>query len=190
MILTTQQLARATDAPIARAALWLGHLKTAMQAFQINTPRRGAAFLAQLAHESGRLVYVRELWGPTVAQSRYEGRADLGNSQPGDGSRYRGRGLIQTTGRANYAATRDGLRKAGYAAPDFITEPARLEEREWAAMSAAWFWTDHKRLNALADTGTAADFVTITRRINGGINGLADRQNLWKGAKAALQVPE
>ncbi|NYE26114.1 glycoside hydrolase family 19 protein [Pigmentiphaga litoralis] len=189
MILTVQQLARATDSPIGRAAPWLSPLKAAMQAFQINTPRRGAAFLAQLTHESGRLVYVRELWGPTVAQSRYEGRADLGNTQPGDGSRYRGRALIQTTGRANYAATRDGLRKAGPATPDFVAEPARLEEREWAALSAAWFWTDYKRLNPLADTGTMADFVTITRRINGGINGLSDRQNLWKGAKAALQVP-
>ncbi|GGX33301.1 glycoside hydrolase [Pigmentiphaga litoralis] len=188
MILAVQQLARATDAPIARAAPWLTPLMAAMQAFQINTPRRGAAFLAQLAHESGRLVYVRELWGPTVAQRGYEGRRDLGNTQPGDGSRYRGRGLIQTTGRANYAATRDGLRAAGHSAPDFEAEPMRLEEREWAALSAAWFWTAYKRLNALADTGTEPDFITITRRINGGINGLADRQNLWKGAKAALQV--
>ncbi len=70
---------------------------------QINTPARAAAFLAQVGHESGQLRYLREIWGPTPAQVRYEGRADLGNAQPGDGKRFMGRGLIQITGRKNYA---------------------------------------------------------------------------------------
>lgn len=185
-MITSTQLAQCCDCSVARAEPWTEPLNVSMAMFGIDTPARRAAFLAQIGHESGRLRYVRELWGkqPTPAQARYEGRADLGNVQPGDGFRYRGRGLIQTTGRANYAATRDGLRKVAPGAPDFEAEPEALELPRWAAMSAAWFW--HSRgLNALADVG---DFERITRRINGGTNGLDDRLKLWAGAKAALGV--
>lgn len=153
-----------------------------MGIFAIDSPQRIAAFLAQIAHESGRLVYVRELWGPTPAQLRYEGRADLGNTQTGDGFRYRGRGLIQTTGRANYAATRDGLVQFVPLVPDFEATPEMLEAPKWAALSAGWFWYAHG-LNDLAD---GDQFMTITRRINGGTNGYADRVALWDGAKAVL----
>lgn len=153
-----------------------------MGIFAIDSPQRIAAFLAQIAHESGRLVYVRELWGPTPAQLRYEGRADLGNTQTGDGFRYRGRGLIQTTGRANYAATRDGLVHFVPLVPDFEATPEMLEAPKWAALSAGWFWYAHG-LNDLAD---GDQFMTITRRINGGTNGYADRVALWDGAKAVL----
>lgn len=181
-MITSTQLAQCCDCSVARAEPWVEPLSVAMSMFGIDTPARQAAFLAQIAHESGRLKFVRELWGPTDAQRRYEGRADLGNVQPGDGFRYRGRGLIQTTGRANYAATRDGLRKVAPGAPDFEAEPEALELPRWAAMSAAWFWSS-RGLNALADAG---DMLKITRRINGGTNGLADRLQLWAGAKAAL----
>ena len=170
-----------------RARSWLPHIQHACALFAIDTPQRVAAFLAQAGHESGRLVYVREIWGPTPAQSRYEGRADLGNVKAGDGRRYAGRGLIQTTGRANYRATRDGLRKFVPDAPDFEALPEALEQPAWAALSAAWYW--HSRsLNALADLGTDDAFVSMTRKINGGVNGLADRRQLWAQACKALGV--
>lgn len=189
-MITSTQLAQACDCNVARAEPWVEPLNVSMALFGIDTPARRAAFLAQIGHESGRLRYVRELWGPTPAQARYEGRADLGNVQPGDGFRYRGRGLIQTTGRANYAGTRDGLRTVVPGAPDFEAEPEALEQPRWAAMSAAWFWQS-RGLNALADAG---DFFKISARINGinratgEPNGMEDRRKLWAGAKSALGV--
>lgn len=185
MQLTSQQLQAGTGCNAVRAALWLAHIQAACDDFEINTPQRLAAFLAQIGHESGRLAYVREIWGPAQvpAQARYEGRADLGNTQPGDGKRFMGRGLIQTTGRANYAATRDGLREFVANVPDFEVNPTALELSQWAALSAAWYW--HSRgLNKLADAG---DFFTITRKINGGTNGMADRLMLWECAKEVLR---
>jgi putative chitinase len=149
-----------------------------MALYDIGTPARQAAFLAQVGHESGRLGYVKELWGPTDAQRRYEGRNDLGNTQTGDGFKYRGRGLIQITGRANYSTAADALNEP------LIDFPEILEQPDIAALSAAWFWNSHG-LNALADAGS---FETITRRINGGTNGLADRKVLWASAKIALGV--
>ena len=178
-------LAAACDCSIMRASNWLGPLDAAMVAFKIDTAERAAAFLAQIAHESGRLQYVRELWGPTQAQSRYEGRRDLGNTHPGDGYRYRGRGLIQTTGRTNYGRTRDGLRLAGVPdVPDFVEQPEALEVPKWAAMSAGWYWKSHG-CNELADV---ENFDGITRAINGGLNGQPDRLALWERAKRALNA--
>ncbi|KZC17006.1 chitinase [Rhodanobacter sp. FW510-R12] len=176
--MNVQQLADATGATLNRALLWLAPLVDAMHEFGIDTPARRSAFLAQIGHESGGLRNTRELWGPTPAQVRYEGRADLGNTQPGDGSRYRGRGLIQITGRANYAAAGKALHL------DLIGHPEILEEPDMAALSAAWWWTSHG-LNALADK---KDFVRITRIINGGTNGLADRLARWDSARKALGV--
>jgi putative chitinase len=173
-----QQLADATGASIARAVLWLAPIADAMKEFGIDTPARQAAFLAQVGHESGGLCWSAERWGPTPAQVRYEGRADLGNTQQGDGYRFRGRGLIQITGRANYGTVAAAL---GF---DVVTDPSALEEPDLAASSAAWWWSEHG-LNALADAGS---FERITRRINGGLNGQADRLVLWDKAKAAFGV--
>jgi putative chitinase len=147
-----------------------------MNAYSINTPKRQAAFIAQVGHESGRLAYVKELWGPTPAQERYEGRADLGNTVKGDGFRYRGRGLIQITGRANYAKCALAM------ALDVVNQPELLEQPVYAALSAAWFWSVNG-LNGLADL---EDFERITRRINGGTNGLKDRREIWERAKGVL----
>jgi putative chitinase len=183
--LSPQTLALCCDCTMPRAENWAPALNEAMAACEINTGPRVAAFLAQIAHESGRLQYVRELWGPTRAQEGYEGRTDLGNTQPGDGFRFRGRGLVQVTGRANYASARDSLRRrlgddAGV--PDFVAEPQLLEAPHWAALSAADYW-QRRGLNELADQ---QEFERITRRINGGLNGYSDRLELWAGARAAL----
>ena len=180
--LTTQQLQAATGCTPERAARWLPHIERACQLYDIDSPKRLAAFLAQIGHESGRLRYVREIWGPTPAQARYEGRADLGNRQPGDGKRFLGRGLIQITGRANYRYATAGLRLVRRDAPDFERLPEQLEQPEWAALSAAWYW--HSRnLSALADAG---QFELITRRINGGLNGQEERVALYGAALDAL----
>jgi putative chitinase len=174
--LTAASLAKALSIPGSRAMVWAGPLEKAMVRFAIDTPEQRAAFLAQVAHESGNLVYVQELWGPTPAQARYEGRIDLGNTQPGDGKRFLGRGLIQITGRANYEAVSKGL------GIDFVSNPSLLELTDNAAMSAAWFWYAHG-LNAYV-----SDFTTLTRKINGGLNGLADREALWASCQTALGV--
>lgn len=176
-------LAAAVGCTPVLAARYAPHLAECCEMFGITGQVRLAAFLAQIGHESGSLRHVREIWGPTPAQARYEGRVDLGNTQPGDGSRFRGRGLIQTTGRSNYQRVRDRLRaRLGPAVPDFEAEPEALEEPRWAALSAGDYW-DMRRLNAVADSG---DFVRLTRLINGGTNGLADRQARHARALASL----
>ena len=163
---------------------WVPHLQAAMAKYAINTPIRMAHFLAQIAHESGRFAYVRELWGPTAAQARYEGRGDLGNTQAGDGFRFRGRGLIQITGRANYreCATALGL--------PLIIHPEALERPDIAAMASAWWWSDNG-LNELADAGNVDH---VSDRINrgrvtkpvGDANGYAERLALTERALKAL----
>lgn len=178
------QLSTAVGAPLDRGYRWVDEINAALSTFDIETPARIAAFLAQVGHESGGLRYVREIWGPTPAQRRYEGRADLGNTEPGDGRRYLGRGLIQVTGRANYRDCTAGLQRWFPGAPDFEADPLQLEQPQWAAASAGWYW--HSRgLNALADAG---DFVGITKRINGGTNGLVERQRLYAAARTTLEV--
>lgn len=174
--MTPELLNAATGCGAMRAELWAAPITAAMAEYGVNTKFRRAAFLAQVAHESGGFKYVRELWGPTTAQARYEGRTDLGNTQPGDGSRFRGRGLIQITGRANYAAGGEAL------GLDLLTHPELLEEPKHAADSAAWFWQSHK-LNELADQQL---FTAITRRINGGLNGQEERTALYHRALAVL----
>jgi putative chitinase len=176
MPITEQQLLHILPNAGRQAGVFVPVLNAAMGKYGIVTKLRIAAFIAQVGHESGQLRYVREIWGPTAQQAGYEGRADLGNTVPGDGSKYRGRGLIQITGRANHAACGEAL------GLDLISNPELLEQPQYAAMSAAWFWST-KGLNTLADQG---DFVKITRRINGGLNGLEDRLQLWERAKKVL----
>ena len=176
MPITEQQLLQILPNAGRQAGVFVPVLNTAMVRFQIVGAKRVAAFIAQVGHESGQLRWVREIWGPTAQQAGYEGRADLGNTVKGDGSKYRGRGLIQITGRANYAACGEAL------GLDLLSKPELLELPQYAAMSAAWFWST-KGLNTLADKG---DFVKITRRINGGLNGQADRQALYGKALKVL----
>lgn len=164
----------------ANADIYAYELARACERFQINTKERLAAFLAQIAHESGQLRFTKEVWGPTPAQDSYEGRKNLGNTEPGDGKKFLGRGLIQITGRANYHDCSVGLFGDGRI---LLDNPALLEEPKCAALSAAWFWAA-KGCNQLADSG---DFLALTKRINGGTNGLAEREAFWEAAKRALQ---
>lgn len=151
-------------------------LNLTMDKFQINTPKRQAAFLAQLAHESGSLKYVREI----ASGEAYEGRKDLGNTQPGDGVRFKGRGLIQITGRTNYDHVGVALNY------DFVKDPEALEKPGAAALSAGWFWFT-RGLNEIADKD---DFKKITKRINGGYNGLKDRADHWYRCQKALGIQQ
>ena len=176
MPITVQQLLQILPNAGQVAGIFIPVLNTAMNRYQIVGPKRIAAFIAQIGHESGQLKYVKEIWGPTAAQVKYEGRKDLGNTIAGDGSKYRGRGLIQITGRANYMTCGEGL------GLDLIKQPELLEKSQHACMSAAWFWAT-RGLNTLADAG---QFDKITRRINGGQNGAADRQALYARAQKVL----
>lgn len=174
--MTPQELARATGARIDRAIEHLPHIESAMAEWRIDTPARQAAFLAQVGHESGGLHWLVEIWGPTSAQRRYEVRQDIGNCEPGDGYRFRGRGLIQITGRDNYRQVGEVL------GVDLIGQPELLGQSPLAQRSAAWWWQS-RGLNELADVGR---FEAITRRINGGLNGYDDRLAKWETAKAVL----
>jgi len=172
-MLTDEQLARIMPRlPKTKRDLYLPRLNAAMREFGITTPARRAAFLAQLAHESAELRYMEEL----ASGAAYEGRRDLGNTHPGDGRRFKGRGPIQLTGRANYE--RYG-RRLGV---DLVGEPHRAAHPDVAFRVAACYWHDHG-LNALADAGR---FAEITRRINGGQNGAASRLRYFTRAKSVL----
>ncbi len=184
----------------------IGALATAMRRFEIDTPPRMAAFTAQLAHESGqlqrwtenlnyrweRLRQVFPKYFTTDAEARafdrkperianrvYAGRMGNGPEPSGDGWRYRGRGPIQLTGKDNYRACGSAI------GVDLVGDPDLLATPGPGCLAAAWFWA-RNGLNTLADAG---DFVTITRRINGGLNGLADRREFWEHAKAVFGVP-
>ncbi len=157
---------------LAILANYVAELNSAMLEWEINTPVREAMFLAQVAHESGAFNYVKEI----ASGQAYEGRSDLGNDVDGDGVRFKGRGLIQITGRTNYS-------KCGAAlGVDLLDEPALLEQPDLAARSAAWFWYTHG-LNELADKG---DFLRITKRINGGTTHYAERQQYLNRAQRVI----
>lgn len=179
-------LSAAAGISVPRAEVWAIPLTTAMERYSINTPRRQADFIAQTGHESMGFSRTREIWNPkqVPAQSRYEGRADLGNTQPGDGMRFMGRGLIMCTGRAAY------VRASKAIGVDFVRNPALLERDDYAAMASGGWWDEHK-CNELSDKG---DYLALSIRINGknpgtGLpNGWQDRQDRRKRAQLALGV--
>lgn len=183
---------------------WAAPLSETMERFKINTPMRAAQFLAQVAHESGgfrltvenlnysadALLRVFRKYFPTdemarayarqpekIANRVYGGRMGNGDEASGDGWRFRGRGLIQLTGRSNYAAFARDM------AIDVIREPDRVERAPLAAISAGWFW-DRNNLNVIADTG---DVEAVTRRVNGGTHGLDDRRRYYENAMRAFR---
>ena len=173
MPISKQQLLRILPNAGQSAGVFVPVLNTAMVRYQIVGTLRQAAFIAQVGHESGQFRYVREL-GDEQYLSKYDTGSlakRLGNTPEadGDGQKYCGRGLIQITGRANYLECGEAL------GLDLIKQPELLEVPQYACMSAAWFWAT-KGLNTLADAG---QFDKITQRINGGQNGVADRQALY-----------
>jgi putative chitinase len=172
---TLDDLRRALPYAGAKAQVFLDPLNKAMEEYGINTSPRRAMFLAQVAHESGSLHFTREI----ASGEAYEGRRDLGNTQPGDGTRYRGRGLIQITGRANYGACGAALGR------DFLGSPELLELPYDAARSAGWFWRLHG-CNELADRG---DFDGVSDVINRGRKTLAVGDSIgWKDRVAMLDL--
>lgn len=157
----------------SRVKLYYEPLVAGMTRYKITSDLRMAHFIAQLAHESASFRYAEEI----ASGEAYEGRRDLGNTEPGDGRRFKGRGLIQLTGRANYA---EYSRASGV---DYLSAPQKVASDPFAAVDVAcWFWNS-RRLNALAD---ADDVKGVTRRINGGFNGLDDRIDYLTRAKAVL----
>ncbi|MFU4810167.1 glycoside hydrolase family 19 protein [Pseudomonas aeruginosa] len=208
MLITEQQLLQIFPNAGHRAGFFVPALNVAMERFGITAPVRVAAFLAQVGHESSQLTRLMEnlnysaqglaaTWPSryrgadgkpnalalnlarhpqAIANNTYASRNGNGDEASGDGWRYRGRGLLQITGRSNYRAAAAGLGQP------LEAEPELLEQPEFAALSAAWWWSTHG-LNELADRG---EFTAITRRINGGTNGQAERQALWERAKAVL----
>eukprot|EP01107_Rhizomastix_libera_P008823 TRINITY_DN2430_c0_g1_i1.p1 TRINITY_DN2430_c0_g1~~TRINITY_DN2430_c0_g1_i1.p1 ORF type:complete len:266 (+),score=66.07 TRINITY_DN2430_c0_g1_i1:3-800(+) len=153
---------------------YISYLNSAMTEAKINTKLRIAHFMAQLMQESGCLVY----WEEIASGAAYEGRKDLGNTQTGDGKRYKGRGPIQITGRANYKACGTAL------GLDLINNPTLLTQPKYGFRSAGWYWTN-RNINAKADKD---DILACTKAVNGGTNGLANRKAYLAKAKAALGI--
>ena len=172
MIITTEQL-HAIGTSGDNAAKFVDYVNDTLIHFEINTPIRVQHFLAQVYHESGAFHYLKEI----ASGQAYEHRADLGNTSDGDGVKFKGRGLIQITGKFNYIAIGKDLNE------DFVSHPELLETPHYATLSAGWFW-NKKGLNALADND---DIIHITKRVNGGLNGIEDRQNYLSKAKAVIK---
>jgi putative chitinase len=205
-VITAVILSEAMAIPLARAAQHVEGIKAAIKYAELNTDRRLAHFLAQVGHETGRLRFMREIWGPTAAQNRYERDFEapwpatpilarqsiykanrlaftLGNARKGDGLRYMGRGALQTTGAGNYGRLTKRLKeKLEDECPDFLAKPALLELSPWNMLSAADYWV-MRNLNEFADLD---DILGLTKRVNGGVNGLADRQAIYASAWLAI----
>lgn len=187
-MITADQLAK-----IGIDAKWLTPLNDTFKRYDISTPIRMACFIGQCLHESNfknveenlnySAVRLTQVWPrisilkaqdavakgkPAIAELIYGNRADLGNTQPGDGGKFFGRGLIQLTGRANYTAFANAIQNS-----EIVNKPELVATPEYATLSAGWFWSTRK-LNALADIN---DYTTMTRRINGGVLGLQERIN-------------
>jgi putative chitinase len=169
-----------------RAALFVDPINSAMEEFEINTAKRQAAFLAQLAHESGQFRYMEEI----ASGAAYDDRKDLGNTKPEaiavayrhgttPGRWWKGHGPIQITGYDNHRACSVGIFGDEYI---LVDDPKRITTPDDGCRAAAWFWKTHG-LNDLADVGY---FLRITRRINGGLNGLEERQKFYETAKGAI----
>jgi predicted chitinase len=160
-----------TTLPRSKAEAYLGPMEKAMTHYEITSEMRSRMWLAQAGHESLSLLYFEEI----ADGSAYEGRKDLGNTQPGDGKKYKGRGPIQITGRYNYTKAQESLGLPLVDQPQLAADPfgAAFDISAW------WWWANG--LNAISDTG---DVVAATKKINGGTNGLPDRQKRYDIAKA------
>jgi len=157
-----------------RAAELNGGLNTAMRLAGCTTVNRAAMFCAQVGEESISLTAATEL----ASGAEYEGRADLGNTHPGDGVRFKGRGFIQITGRFNYGKLSQWANRKGLvpSATYFVDNPTQLATDKYVWLGPVWYWTVARSINPLAD---AKDIEGATKAINGGLHGLADRTHRW-----------
>ena len=171
--MTNEQLRQiATYATLVNINTYAPILNRYMHNYNICGKLRESAFIATIIWESGSFKYTREI----ASGKAYEGRKDLGNIYKGDGERYKGRGLIQITGRANYTLASQAL------GVDFVSRPELIEQPDFATMVSCWWW-NMKGLNEVADTG---DFRKVTRIVNGGYNGMADREFWYNKAMKIL----
>lgn len=172
--MTREQLKKiAPYATNANIDIYLPLLNTHMHEFNICGLNREAAFMATLVHESGSFKYTKEL----ASGAAYEGRKDLGNTEKGDGVKFKGRGPIQITGRRNYTLVSEAL------GIDFVANPELLEDPKHGVRASCWWWKAHG-CNEIADTG---DFRAVTRKVNGGYNGMTDREKWYKIAMETLK---
>lgn len=165
---------------LARYQQLVGPVTEALKLSDATSPDRMAMWLAQIAHESGGLRYMEEL----ADGSQYEGRLDLGNTEPGDGKRFKGRGPIQVTGRYNYTAFSSWAHRQGLSPTPtwFVDRPQELASDRYGFYGAVWYWTVAKpHINALCDAG---DIIGVTKAINGGLHGFDDRRKFWTKNKA------
>ncbi len=190
--MNSELIAICTGARPDRAERCAPALIEAMRLYQIDTPARQAMFLANIGHETGGLHYLTELWGPTDAQRRYEGRKDLGNTQPGDGAKFKGHGMLQVTGRYNHAKARDRLRVKfpDMGVPDFEEFPELLADPKWASLSAGDYIerTNCQRYADIGDFDGYCDTINRGRKTaaDGDSNGWEDRTKLYKAATRVL----
>lgn len=186
MNITQSELVTIMPYAAKRTPAFVDPLNAAMEEFEINTFKRASAFLAQLAHESAELRYMEEL----ADGSAYDHRADLGNTRPEaveiagshgttPGRWWKGHGPIQITGYDNHKACGE------YLGLDLLNNPKLLTTPENGCRSSGWFWTKFKGLNVFADR---AEFLTITKRINGGTNGWDSRLEYYNRALKVLGV--
>lgn len=171
-MVTAEQIADVYGIKLFSVNKFYPFLRKWMEFYNINTPLQQAQFLAQIGHESGRFYYTEEI----ASGEAYEWRKDLDNNIEGYGVEYKGRGLIQITGFVNYKSLSDDT------GIDFVKYPKLLEEPEYAAMSACWYWDKHKLNNI------AGDIVKVTKKINGGLNGYEDRLMLFNKFKKELGI--
>nr|DAH52680.1 MAG TPA: Chitinase A [Caudoviricetes sp.] len=174
MRVTRAQLLKVMPNARKRVDKYLPYFNELAEKYHIDTKLRWAHFLAQIAHESGELRYTKEL----ASGKAYEGRKDLGNTQQGDGVKYKGRGFIQLTGRSNYSKFQS------YSMQPVLEKPELLEEPELCVDVTMWFWETHG-LNVLAEQD---NLKAIRKRINGGYNGLAECEKYLKRAKEAMEI--
>lgn len=165
-----------------KSAAILHYINAWADTFEINTPLRMAHFLARCCHETGGFKYMRELGKEKYFKKYEEGKLGkmLGNTQKGDGYKYRGRGFLMMTGRSNYKA----YQTSGFCKGDIMSQPELLETPNGGTKSGMWYWWKHG-LNALADKD---DVLAVTKKINGGTNGLEDTKKWLVKCKKALGV--
>lgn len=190
--MTKEFIIAATGGNAKAAEALLPYIIETCEMFEINTLKRQLAFLSQVGHESGGLFYTEEL----ASGEAYNNRKDLGNTSPGDGPLYKGRGLIQITGKANYKSLSESIKQDLVANPKLLggknTGVSTKDQLRLSALSAGWYWNKTK-LNQYADqmnpaVGVAAEpnlsaYKTITKKINGGYNGLEDRQKRYEAGR-------